>query len=181
MGSQLNALDQALVAAEARQISLRDTQEILLDGIALLAANPKDEALTAWDHWALLSPVGVVAGWNPGWVALLEAAPTQTSLPADYQAWLAQAEALIRAELALLPSQIESLQAEQAQVSADYEAAADESRALSAGLEIAQIKEQPPEIVHLRPVGTLMLVGGLLGLLAWMTVWLYQITRKTER
>jgi hypothetical protein len=181
LDSRLNALDQAFVAAETRQILLQDTQSMLGEWQALLAALPTEETLSSAAHWELIAAVTLAADWSTGWAATLDAQPTLGAHPAVYMDWLEQVDALITAELAVLPTQIESLQTDHAKVSAEYELAAVESRTLSAGMEVAQIKEQTPAIIHLRPVGTLMLVGGLLGLLVWMIIGLYQIARRTER
>jgi hypothetical protein len=181
LDSRLNALDQALVAAKTRQKLLEDTISIILEWNISLVDSPSDKPLPPQDHWSLLSTVAVAADWTPGWVVLLETAPPLGAFPVDYDTWLEQVNALTTAELALLPAQIKSFETEYDQVVSEYDLAAMESRALSAGLEVSQIKEQSPEIVHLRPVGALMLIGGILGLLTWMVVWLYQITRRTER
>lgn len=181
LDSQRNALDQTLVGAKARQILLQNTQFVLDDWQTVLTGMPADEPLSPSDHWGLVAVVSVAADWTPGWVAILDEQPPFGALPTVYLDWLAPVNALIEAELAVLPTQIKNLQAEYDQVSTDYELAAVESRALSSGMEVAQIKEQPTEIVHLRPAGTLMLVGGFLGLLVFILVWLYQITRRTEQ
>jgi hypothetical protein len=181
LDSQLNAVDQALVSAKTRKILLQDTEFILVEWQAILTDWPVDEPLSSSDHWGLIATAAEAADWTPGWSAILDAYPSFGNLPAEYLDWLEQVGALLDAELAILPSQIENLQVEHDQVASEYEQTAIESRALSAGMEVAQIKEQSPEIVHLRPAGTLMLVGGVLGLLAWMLIWLYQISRRTER
>jgi len=181
LDSRLNALDQALVAAEIRQALLQDMQSVIGNWQAVLLDLPADEPLTTRDHLNLLASVGMIADWTPEWVAILEDQPTLGALPAEYQFWLDRVDAMITSELNSIPSQLSTLQTEQSQVSTDYKLAASNSRALSAGMEVSQIKDQSPEIIHLRPVGTLLLVGGLLGLLIWAVTWLYQITRKTER
>jgi hypothetical protein len=181
LDSQINALDQALVAAEMRQTMLQNAQAVLDDWQAIMLDLPADELVTTQDHWNLLTSVGVIADWTPGWAAILEVQPSLGALPADYRLWLDQVQPMLAIELEIIPTQIENLQTEHSQVSADYELAATESRALSAGMEVAQIKEQLPEIVRPRPTGTLLLVGGLLGLLIWALAWLHQITRKTEQ
>jgi hypothetical protein len=86
---------------------------------------------------------------------------------------------LIEAELTLLPVQIADLQVQHTALSEAYKLAADESQALSATLEIGPLQEAAPQIVHLRPVSTLLLVGGFLGVLALGVGWLVQIARKS--
>ena len=84
------------------------------------------------------------------------------------------------AELALLPDQISTLQTQHTELALSYDQATSESRALSANLEVDQIKDEAPNTVHLRPTANLMLVGGVLGILILCLGWFVQITRRTE-
>ena len=162
-----------------RLILLQDANKTLADWMLYFDAQPPDAGLTPAQHWLLLAQVTTAAAWNSGWSPLLEAAPALGSYPAHYQVWLSQVIALIEAELAVLPAQIASLADDYAALTAEYAALADESRALSATLEVGPIVEQPPVIEHLRPTGTLLLIGGMLGLLVGGFFWLVQVTRKS--
>lgn len=178
--SELNAIDQTLVSAEYRRNLLTETQKILEEWVEILNIKTMDQPLLTSEHWSLLAQVAIVTDWNPGWITAFDAAPLIGSLPSDYLLWLNQVNALIDAELARLPSIIDTLEVEHKDLSVQYDLAADQSRALSGNLEVSQIKDEPPNVISLRPTGTLMLIGGLLGLLAWMMGWLVQITRKTK-
>ena len=173
------AISNELVNLEMRQILLDETQTALDASQISLVKEPTDQTLSPLLHWELLSQVTNAAGWNMGWLPILEAAPELGSLPEEYLTWLAQAEALIETELAVLPAQIETLSGEHAALAAEYNRAADDSRALSANLEVQSIKTEPPQVSRLRPTGTLMLIGGLAGLLVWVLFWLVGITRRT--
>ena len=179
--SQLNAVSQAQVSADMRQMVLVETQLILSDWEIAVNENSADQEVTPLAHWNIVAQVATVAGWNSGWTAVLESTPLLGSLSADYDNWLQQVNALIEAELALLPSEQAALEMEHAHLAAEYKSAADQSHALSANLEVAQIKAEPPKIVQLRSTGTLILVGGILGILAYLLGWFVQISRKTEQ
>ncbi len=179
--SQLSELSRSWIELENRQILLQEINVLLGGWMNYFVTESPDTVLSPAEHWTLLSQVATAAAWNLGWVPTLEAAPPLGSSLAEYQAWLIPVIALIEAELAVLPSQIEALAADHASLAAEYTVLADASQALSANLEVQQIVDQPPTVEHLRPTGTLMLVGGVLGLLVWGVFWLVQITRKTER
>ena len=178
--SQLREISRTQVDLETRQILLQETNLALADWMNYFASASSDVALAPAEYWTLLSQVTTAASWNYGWLPVLKATPPLGSPPADYQTWLTQVIALIEAELAVLPNQIAALQPQSTELFATYNVAADQSSALSANLEVAQIKEQAPQLVHLRPLGTLLLVGGLLGVLSLIMGWLVQITRKSN-
>jgi len=178
--SGLQAVSTALVELETRQILLQETQSSLNEWQIYLEMEPTDQPLPPSAHWGLLSQVTRAADWNNGWLSVLEAAPPPGSLPADYLAWLTQVSALIETELAILPTQIGALTLEQESLAKEYSEAADKSLALSANLVVKRLSSDPPRISHLRPTGTLILVGALLGLVVWGIFWLIQITRRMD-
>ena len=179
--SDLNAVSRSLVSAENRQSLLLDTQLSLEDWAETLESKSDNQTLSPLEHWNLLAQIAAVSDWSPGWVAVLDAALPMGSFPEDYLDWLTQTNALIDAELTVLPPLIQDLDGAHTNLTSEYHKAADQSRALSANLEVTQIKDELPDVVHHRPVGTLILIGGILGLLVWLMGWLIQITRKSER
>jgi len=178
--SDLNAVSQALVVAETRQRILLETQSILADWNVKLASAPSNQSLAPLDHWNLLSTVASAASWTMAWEAILDATPEQGALPDDYLDWLLQVNAQIDNELALLPNEIAALQVQLTELTMAYDLAAEHSRALSANLEVKQIKDEAPQVIQLRPVGSLLLVGGILGVLILILGWFVQITHRTK-
>ncbi len=179
--SELNAISGALVSAQTRQNLLLETKNNLEEWQSNLNQFPDDQPVSSLDHWSILAQVSITADWSPGWIAALEAAPSLGTFPIEYLNWLTQVIALMDAELAELPKTIEALNVDFIQLTDEYKMAADQSRALAGNFEVAKIKAQPPEVDHLRPTGTLMLIGGLFGLMILIIGWVIQITRKTER
>ncbi len=176
--SDLNAVSQALVLAETRQRTLSQSKSMLAECEKKLEAAPGDQPLSPLDHWNLLSIAATASQLNMGWNSVLDAAPGLGGLPKDYLDWLLQVNALIETELALLPQEIAALQDQHTTLAADYERAADQSRALSANMEVDKIKDEEPRVVRLQPVGSLLIIGGVLGVLLLIFGWLVQATRK---
>jgi FtsZ-binding cell division protein ZapB len=177
--SELRAVAQLQTAAETRQRTLLATQKLLADWEFGLKAATPDQPLPTLDHWNLLSQVTQASLWNAGWQHVLESAPPLGSLPADYLEWLLPVNALIEAEQMLLPGEIAALQEQHTNLSADYQQAAGQSQALSANIEVVQNQKVDPQITHLRPKGSLLLVGGLLGVLVLILGWLVKVTLRS--
>ena len=126
--TQLQAVSSELVDLRTRQILLQETQTALDGWHTLFELVPADKTVQPSTHWGVISQVTNAAGWNLGWISLLEAAPPLDSPPENYLAWLVQVEAVIESELTSLPAQIERLTSEHETLAAEYSKAADDSQ-----------------------------------------------------
>lgn len=179
LDSQIQAVSDELVELETRLILLQETEKALDEWQAYLDAAPADDSLTPLTHWELLRTVSNIADWVPGWQSIINTEPPIGSVPEDYQRWLEQVNALIEAELAIIPLQIDALKSEFESLTVAYRKSSDESRGLSGNIEIGPLKSGMVDVVHLQPTGTLMLIGGVLSLIVMGLIWLVQVTRRT--
>jgi hypothetical protein len=177
--SELQAVSQALVASETRQRTLLQTQEALAEWILQLEVSSPDQTISVLDHWNLIAAVTLAANGDVGWQRVLNQSPELGEQPEVYLTWLTQVNALVEAELNVFPGEIMALQAQYADLASAYEQTANQSSALSANIEVARIKDEAPQVIHLRPTANLMLVGGVLGVLILCFGWFVQITRRT--
>lgn len=122
-----------------------------------------EQAVAAW--------VAVVTGKT---AAAVDAARDLVAIDSELNA---VAQALVDAELDGRTEDAAALRERHDALAAEYKETAARSRALAAALEVGPIKDIPPEAVPLRSTATLMLVGGLLGVLALTLFWLARISR----
>jgi hypothetical protein len=159
---------------------LQETQSAVQKWRELLVSNGVGKPLPPAKHWALVSQVANAASWNMGWFSIMEDTPVFGSSSKEYLNWLGQVDAMIESELSALPAQIGALTHEQESLYSEYRTSADESKALSANLNVEILNNEQPQVTELRKTGTMMIIGGLLGVLAWGFGWLVQVTRRTE-
>jgi hypothetical protein len=110
----------------------------------------------------------------------MEDAPPNGSLLEDYLGWLDRVDGMIDAELSTIPAQIHVLASKKESLNTEYTKAADDSKALSANLAVQILNTEQPQLTRLRETGTMIVIGGLLGLLFWGFGWLVQVTRRTQ-
>jgi hypothetical protein len=110
----------------------------------------------------------------------MESAPSYGSFPSDYSNWLNHVKFQLSAELTIIPEQIEKLSRDYDELVDDYSMSAEASRGLSGNMEVKKIKSEPVHISRIRPQGTLMVVGGIVGFLVLGITWIIKITRKTS-
>ncbi|MFN2237709.1 MAG: hypothetical protein ACK2U1_26045 [Anaerolineales bacterium] len=178
--SQLQAVSKELTDLENRHVLLQETQTALYEWRTFLNSNLSEQTLPPAVHWALISQVANAASWNVGWVSLMEDAPPNGSLLEDYLGWLDRVDGMIDAELSTIPAQIHVLASKKESLNTEYTKAADDSKALSANLAVQILNTEQPQLTRLRETGTMIVIGGLLGLLFWGFGWLVQVTRRTQ-
>lgn len=165
---QLDAITQQRAQAGVRRAMLQGTSTRLLAWQTSATNLPQNQPLEAAELWRVLAFITPVADYTPDWMALLNEQPDPSALPTDYIAWIDHAVAQINTESSLLDILIHELEGQQTELAIQYTAAFKDSLGLSPNLEIQNIQLITPRLI--RPVGTLILLGGLIGLLAWIFI-----------
>jgi hypothetical protein len=185
----------------ARQAFVLDTQlqALALEQTEVLSRTAElaqaSEALQAWRNesqaWTserpveagerdlLLAPVQA-AGTNSAFQALAASLPAAGAPNSDYQAWLGQSFATLNSEAAQLQAQSQALEIRRIELAGLYTAAAEKSRGFSANLEVDPLSDAPPAITIIRPTAVMALIGAILGLSAWIILWLGRAALKAR-
>lgn len=169
-----------ITALERRQQTLTQVQTRLESMQSDLEQLPQDQPLDSLARWNLLAQASRAADWGAGWQAALEAFPAPDETPSAYLRWIERILTLIAADLEALPAQLERLEAQYDDLAEEYARAAEKSLALSPNLSVEAPEQVDPEVEVVRPVNTLMLVGGILGVLTWLLWELARFSRESE-
>lgn len=165
---------------EGRQQTLMQVQANLETMQTDLEKLPQNQSLDSLTRWELLAQASRAADWGAGWQAALEAFPAPDERPSAYLRWTERILALIAADLEALPAQLERLEAQYDELAEEYAQAAEKSLALSPNLSVETPEQVDPQVEAVRPANTLMLVGGILGVLAWLLWELARFSRESE-
>jgi len=157
---------------------LLETKLVLQKRMASLEQTPPDLILDDLTRWEILSVVAQNSGGDPAWQNLLDEYPPQGSLVSSYTSWLEMAAVFIETSLQATQDQILDTEAEQEINQQKHEELVDKSRGLSSTLVVEQPFTGVWQIKVIRPTALLALIGGLVGLLAWSTVWLVRISLR---
>jgi hypothetical protein len=169
-----------IAALEARQQTLIQVQAKLEKNQTDLEQLTQDQPLDSLARWDLLAQASRAADWGAGWQAALDAFPAPDEPASAYLPWTERILALIAADLDALPSQRERLEAQYDDLAEEYIQAAEKSLALSPNLSVETPEQVDPQVEVVRPVNTLMLVGGILGVLTWLLWKLARFSRESE-
>jgi hypothetical protein len=172
----VTAARQTIAIDQERQATIKDkltTWQMEAQGL------PPDQPLSVADRWRLFSLTGDLAQFTPAWMALMAEQPSADASPAVYGEWVGRIQAQIDAEASLLSPRLADLEQEQAQLQQNYTAAADSSLGLSPNLEVQGLGDSQVQVV--RPTTSLILIGGVVGLLIWVLTQLVIITLRREK
>ena len=175
---QIQSLSAAETQPSQRAAQLKQIQTNLEDWQKQAKQWPQDQAVDPAEQWQVRSWAVQAAEYDPVWKELLEAMPPAGALPKDYYAWLEQARASLNSELDSLQVQIRELQRQRQSASEQYQTASKKSLGLSPNLEVEKVSDRPPELSANRPTGLLILVGAVIGLMAWIILWLARISLR---
>jgi hypothetical protein len=110
--------------------------------------------------------------------SVLEEFPNADAPISQYNTWLDKFIISLNLENQILQNQIEILETERQNLTEKYAETSQRSLGLSPDLIVDRITDDQPEQDITRPTSLLILIGGLLGLIAWAFVWLAKISLK---
>ncbi len=139
-----------------------------------------EDPIGSYDHWYIISQLARAADWDQGWSDLIEAYPAPDSSSTEYLSWVERALVMVESDLEILPQRIEYLEEQHESLSTQYAEVAEKSLGLSAGMTLEKSDEISAEVEDVRPSGTLMLVGGIMAVAAWLLVGLARLTQQGE-
>jgi hypothetical protein len=178
---RLRALAGELHPIRERLASLPGVRAALAEWRSVSDQLPADRPLGEVERWQVQALAARAAGLDEAWQELLAEYPSAEAPLSDYQEWVDRLLVAVEAESDFLAGREQSLAAEQAELLAEWESAIPAGQGLSATLLVDPVSSEAPLVRPLRPTSQAVLVGGLLGLVAWFLLVLYQITRRAYR
>jgi hypothetical protein len=180
LDARIQAASNEQARLTSRQAELIQAQEMLHRWVDIINQQPADEPLgdplrrQGWISVGIPQPV-------PAWESLSQAYPGLNAPVEEYADWAISADEVLSAELIGVEGKIEAQSLAVEKLSEEYSQANAQGLGLSANLVVESVTEAPPEISQPRTTSTLVLVGGLLGLFAWMAFWLGTIAMKKRK
>jgi hypothetical protein len=167
--TDLYLVSEQKAALTAYQSRLEEVQtRLTLERVNLLTL--RQEALELNSRWQLMALVSQATGFDQLWQTLLEQMPDPQAPASDYIPWINQVLTSIETELVLLPGKLADVQNQRQELATDYLQALKRSRGLTVDLYVEEATQAGHAAQAVRPLGALVLTGGILGLLAGL-VW----------
>jgi len=157
--------------------TLKQTQADLADWSNNLALKDQDTPLESTERWQLWSSIAR-NNLDRSWTPLLEAFPPPQAPTRDYSGWVKKLIPAIEKTIQFRENQLEDLSTQASEVKRQFAEASQKSRGLSASLDVEKISGARTEQTIVRPTGTLVLVGSLMGLVAWLIQWFAGISLR---
>jgi hypothetical protein len=119
-----------------------------------------------------------ISGLDATMEFLLTDFPSAGSKMEEYQDWLLKAQSSTIATTERVEDQIQELQSEHQETLNELANLIERSHGLASTLVIEKMNEGIWQVNTIRPTALLALVGGLLGLIAWATIWIVRLSLR---
>ena len=127
-----------------------------------------------WQLWRLITRNDL----DPSWSQLLEAFPAPQAAIHQYLDWVEQVTLVLDHTIQSQEKQIAELDAQTTEIKRQFAETSQKSRGLSATLDVEKISGARVEQSIVRPTDMLVLIGTLLGLVAWLIQWFSRISLR---
>lgn len=174
LNDQLVEIQLQHAALEAIKVDLAGIQENFI-------SRPGDETLPEMDRRELFSIANQMAGLIPGENVILNSFPQEDMSVSEYIAWLEMANIVLERELKSIGLSTSSLEEEILETRSEWEENLINGSGLSATLNIENRKKGDIQVDELYSYSLAAMIGALLGLFAWIMVFLVRVTRKGYR
>lgn len=132
------------------------------------------------ERWRLAELVAQAADFDPVWAEALDDLPGHDDGIEDYLDWIERVSFLLEDEISLLDREVRVFSEDLAEVNTSWTRMLESARGLSATLSVDSLSQETLQIRPVRSEATLLLVGGISGLLLWALFLTYQITRRVN-
>jgi hypothetical protein len=157
--------------------TLRQAQVDLADWSKNLAQKDQESPLVSTERWRLWSTIAQ-NNLDSSWTPLVEAFPPPQAPTRDYLGWVKELIPAIEKTIQFRENQQKDLSTQATVIKSQFAEASQKSRGLSATLDVEKISSARIEKTIVRPTGTLVLVGSLIGLVAWLIQWFAGISLR---
>lgn len=175
---KLRALNSMMFDLKARHTRLVEVKKALSAIQSEWSRLPRDHEISLRERWLLADLVAQSAHLDPVWEKVLMDLPAQDEEVEKYLEWIDRLNVLLESEMNFLDREIQNFDDQLAQANSEWTALLASARGLSATLSVESLQGSAPRVRPLRSDASLLLVGGISGLLAWCLLIIFQITSR---
>ena len=172
---QLQSNEDEHLRATLRHHELTTAEKNLREWRETTQKDPAQTEIEPARRWQLLAVVTRLADFSPAWMSVLQNQPAADAKPQAYLDWIDQTLPVMETEDSALLQRISYLDQQQMELGAQYSLVSQKSLSFSPNIEIQ--RKEDLATLKMRPSATLILVGGVVGLLIWLLTQLFIITR----
>lgn len=177
----MRSLNDELVELQLQQTALETAQIDIAELLNEFVLKPENEIITEAVRMQLFAKATAVKGLFPGGEELIDSLPQAGAAIGAYTVWFEELNQVIDRELDSVQLLTAEIQDELSQARLDWEENLDKASGLSATLNLENLQKNSTQVEEIRSYSLAALIGALLGLLAWIMVFLIRITRKGYR
>jgi hypothetical protein len=176
---KLQVNEEAILQSKLRQHEVAAAQKKLQEWQKTARNNPPDNLIDLKERWQLLAAITQLADYSPIWMEVLNTQPKADASTQAYLEWIDHMLPILESEAETMQQLINSLNQQQIELATQYSQESQKSLSFSPNIEVQRKEDQLPQKMQLS--STLILVGGITGLIIGLLVQLVMITRSGNR
>ncbi len=176
LDEELGPLHKQKVSMETRLAELDLIENSFLEQKPVVQQLPGDQPLGVAARWKILGLAARLAAYTPTWMDVLEAQPGEQAVAGEYLTWLDQLLAYIENERQVLTPSLAGVKDRLEKMQAEYDALYAASLGISPNIIVKNTDFVEPYLI--RQDSLIMLLGGLVGVCAWLFLQLAFIARR---
>jgi hypothetical protein len=173
----IRGLNEERAALESRRDLLQEIDKNLEVALQESRKIPPNEPFGQTERKQLFHEITQAADGNPSWQKLVDDFPADGAQTSQYITWIELARENIHQEMDAIRVTNRDLDERISAKTMEWESTLHEGQGLSATLFLEELNTEPIDAIRARSTSLAALVGAILGLLAWMFLTLFQITR----
>lgn len=177
----LRSLNNELMDVQLQQAALEAIQAELEQFQFKLSSTSSNEILSESDRLELFNTANQLTGFILVEQDLINKFPQAGSQVKDYLTWLEKLNLVVKNDLSLFELRYAVIRDQISKVSSEWADGLDNASGLAATLNLEDRHSDNHRIEELHSYSLSALIGGLLGLLVWIMVFLIRVTRKGYR
>lgn len=177
---QIQVTNNALLTAEERLIELSQLKASLQDWYETAAGQDQTTPVVYPQDWKLYAQVARIAPFDRAGEELLDAAPPPNSQVSQYLPWVERAILLSEGQIIAVQNQQNSLRGKLAELNYRWNELYTASLGLSSYLRVEALSSDQLVAQPTRSQPLAALVGGVLGVLLWVSYWFVRIFLREQ-
>ena len=172
LNAQIKAINQAQVQLMRKLMILNTVQSELEEIRSSIESMDPDDPLNNLNRWELYTLAAQASGYDISWLDLIESIPGEMAPLSSYLPWIDLLEFSVEQDIQSTNNQLDQLHLDAISTLDQIAIETESSHGLAQIIAVSRMLDVQPQVKATRSSTTMAVLGGILGVLVWVGVWI---------